>query len=52
MFLRDHGHTDWFHVDIPLTADKIRMAARDEIVEMAEKRSKNLSEMEKLAYQV
>ncbi len=48
----DHGHNEWFHLDIPMTSDKIRMAAKDEYTEAAEKKSKHIPWNEKLAFQV
>jgi len=46
----DRGLNDWFHLDIPMTSDKIRMAAKDEYVETIEKVAKKVPLKEKIGF--
>ncbi len=51
-YRRDHGDESWFHLDMPMTSDKIRMACRDEYTRMAEDMSGDVARDDRLAFEI
>ncbi len=47
----DRGDAGWFHLDPPLTVDKVRMAARDEYCRRAEE-EKAANRVDKIAVEI
>ncbi len=48
----DHGESGWFRLDVPLTRDKVRAAARDEFVRAAEEKMPAVPKEERVANEV
>lgn len=44
----DHGNNDWFHFDLPVTSDTIRMACTDEYTRLFGEKAKKVDDRDKI----